>query len=39
VTARLVTLHPGYAVATVPHHVPRVRTRDAVFASSRRAVH
>jgi NarL family two-component system response regulator LiaR len=39
VTARLVNLHTGYAVAKVHHHVQRVRTRDAVSASSRRVVH
>jgi DNA-binding NarL/FixJ family response regulator len=34
VTARLVNLHMGYAVAKVHHHLQRVRTRDAVSASS-----
>jgi DNA-binding NarL/FixJ family response regulator len=39
VTARLVNLHMGYAVAKVHHHLQRVRTRDAVAASSRPPVH
>jgi DNA-binding NarL/FixJ family response regulator len=34
VTARLVNLHMGYAVAKVHHHLQRVRTRDAVSAST-----
>ena len=36
VTARLVNLHMGYAVAKVHHHLQRVRTRDAVSASAPR---
>jgi DNA-binding NarL/FixJ family response regulator len=34
VTARLVNLHMGYAVAKVHHHLQRVRTRDAVSAAA-----
>jgi DNA-binding NarL/FixJ family response regulator len=36
VTARLVNLHMGYAVAKVHHHLQRVRTRDAVSARTER---
>jgi DNA-binding NarL/FixJ family response regulator len=34
VTARLVNLHMGYAVAKVHHHLHRVRARDAVSTTS-----
>jgi NarL family two-component system response regulator LiaR len=36
VTARLVNLHMGYAVAKVHHHLQRVRARDAVSARTER---
>jgi NarL family two-component system response regulator LiaR len=39
VTARLVNLHTGYAVAKVHHHVQRARTRDAVAGSAHRSGH
>jgi DNA-binding CsgD family transcriptional regulator len=34
VTARLVSLHTGYAVAKVHHHLQRVRTRDALTSAA-----
>jgi hypothetical protein len=33
VTARLVNLHTGYAVAKVHHHAQRVRARDEFVLS------
>ncbi len=39
VTARLVNLHMGYAVAKLHHHVQRVRTQDAVVAAGWQVEH